>query len=285
MGIVILGTVTYAYTRHWVQTSLITFIHHGVFLFVFYFHERIWLRCRLVKFRSIAKMFTYETILGNVILGLITYLITGNVKQMGLITITYISIKHIVYVWNEFIWREELNMDFVRKISVKLFYKGFDKMGIKPNQLTVLNFLTNSLTAVVFFARGLPRLGLLFCIMGGIIDYIDGTLARRKFGGNTEKGKWLDTSLDWLYYLLLIGGIGYGVGHMSIGIICIVATVFSNYIDTQRPSISLGYFPFSPVIFIVGGAIINQMTLCLYLMTFFAILRSSLLWRASWKKV
>ena len=176
-------------------------------------------------------------------------------------------------------------MEFVRKISVKLFYKGFDKMGIKPNQLTVLNFLTNSLTAVVFFARGLPRLGLLFCIMGGMIDYIDGTLARKKFGGNTEKGRWLDTSLDWLYYLLLIGGISYGVNNMSIGIICIVATVFSNYIDTQRPSISLGYFPFSPVAFIVVGSIFNQMTLCLYLMTFFAVLRASLLWRASWKKV
>ena len=82
-------------------------------------------------------------------------------------------------------------MEFVRKISVKLFYKPFERMGIRPNQLTILNFLTNSLTAVVFFAKGFPRLGLLFCIMGGMIDYIDGELARRKFGGNTEKGKWL----------------------------------------------------------------------------------------------
>ena len=36
MGVLILGAVTYAYTRHWVQTSIITFLHHGIFLFVFW---------------------------------------------------------------------------------------------------------------------------------------------------------------------------------------------------------------------------------------------------------
>ena len=55
--------------------------------------------------RSLGKMFTYETLCGNIILGLITYMITGNVKQMTAITLTYIGTKHVVYVWNEFIWR------------------------------------------------------------------------------------------------------------------------------------------------------------------------------------
>jgi len=111
MGVLILGGVTYFYTRHWVQTSLITFIHHGVFLFVFYFHERAWL-----KFLSsytitkpwrvaVVKMFTYETICGNIILGTITYLITGSWKQMTVITLTYIGIKHVVYIFNEIIWK------------------------------------------------------------------------------------------------------------------------------------------------------------------------------------
>lgn len=106
IGIIILMTVTYFYTRHWVQTSLITFIHHGVFLAIFYFHERIWLHIKhptsLIA-RSIYKMLSYETFLGNLILGTITYLITGSWKQMGLITITYIAIKHIAYIINEII--------------------------------------------------------------------------------------------------------------------------------------------------------------------------------------
>ena len=107
MGVLILGGVTYFYTRHWVQTSLITVMHHAIFLVVFYFHERIWLRCKRpvsLTARSLAKMFTYETLCGNIILGAITYFITGSWKQMTQITITYIGIKHIVYVLNEFVW-------------------------------------------------------------------------------------------------------------------------------------------------------------------------------------
>lgn len=109
VGVLILGAVTYFYTRKWVTTSLITIIHHGTFLFVFYVHERIWLRCKYpinTTRRSLAKMFTYETICGNIILGTITYLITGSWKTMTAVTITYIGIKHVIYVLNEFVWKK-----------------------------------------------------------------------------------------------------------------------------------------------------------------------------------
>jgi len=112
VGVLILGAVTYFYTRKWVTTSLITIIHHGTFLFVFYIHERIWLRFeeKCGEFRKIPKalwkMFTYETICGNIILGTITYLITGSWKTMTAVTITYIGIKHVIYVLNEFVWKK-----------------------------------------------------------------------------------------------------------------------------------------------------------------------------------
>lgn len=107
VGVLILATVTYAYTRQWIQTGLITFIHHGVFLFVFYFHERLWLKIKRVQnltMRSIFKMLIYETLCGNVILGTISYFVTGNWKQMTAITLTYIGIKHVIYIFNEFVW-------------------------------------------------------------------------------------------------------------------------------------------------------------------------------------
>lgn len=106
-GVVILATITYAYTRQWITTGLITVIHHGVFLFVFYFHERLWLRVKGIQhpvYRSLSKMFTYETLCGNVILGTITYLVTGDWRQMTAITLTYIGIKHVCYIFNEFVW-------------------------------------------------------------------------------------------------------------------------------------------------------------------------------------
>ena len=112
MGIVILGTVTYFYTRHWVQTSLITFLHHGVFLFVFYLKERFWLHVdykppfHSLFNRSIFKMICYETILGTFILGIITLALTGNIQKMSQITFTYIFIKHFCYVVNELCWKK-----------------------------------------------------------------------------------------------------------------------------------------------------------------------------------
>ena len=107
-GVIILAVVTFLFTRSWLQTGLITFIHHFVFLFVFYFHERIWLQVPIKDFntRSIMKMFTYETLCGNIILGTITYMVTGDFKTMTVVTLTYIGIKHIVYVLNESVWKK-----------------------------------------------------------------------------------------------------------------------------------------------------------------------------------
>ena len=111
VGVIVLAAVTFAYTRSWITTGLVTVIHHGVFLFVFYYNERMWLWLEKKKLtpktmlgKSLAKMFTYETLCGNIVLGTITYLITGSWKAMTAITLTYIGIKHLIYVFNEFIW-------------------------------------------------------------------------------------------------------------------------------------------------------------------------------------
>jgi len=106
-GVVILAAITYAYTESWITTGLVTAIHHGVFLLVFYFHERIWLKYPIKHYflQSVLKMITYETICGNIVLGTITYLVTGDVKAMTAITLTYIGFKHVVYIINEFVWK------------------------------------------------------------------------------------------------------------------------------------------------------------------------------------
>ena len=107
-GVIILAIITYLYTRNWITTGLVTFIHHFVFLFVFYFHERIWLKFKkpIGLKRKIFKMLTYETLCGFIILGTIIYLITGSWLAMTQITLTYIGIKHIVYILNEFVWEK-----------------------------------------------------------------------------------------------------------------------------------------------------------------------------------
>jgi len=136
------------------------------------------------------------------------------------------------------------------------------------------------LPAVYFYGVDKPLLGLLFCILSGIIDYIDGDLAR-KTTGETKLGEYLDTSLDWLWYLLLIGGVAYGVDKMVVGCLCVIFTAFGNYLDTRHRSLYLGSFPFSPIIFILVCSLFSRMVICLYLMTFFALLRCILLLSSS----
>jgi len=109
VGVITLALVTWFYTHNFITVGLVTVIHHGVFLVVFYVHERIWMKIKRPKkyiWRSLAKMFTYETLCGNIILGTITYLITSSWKAMTAITLTYIGIKHIMYVFNEFVWKK-----------------------------------------------------------------------------------------------------------------------------------------------------------------------------------
>ena len=107
VGVLVLGTVTYCYTGNWITTSWITFLHHGVFLFVFWAHERFYLHTDFTGLtRKILKCITYETILGNFILAIITLAITGDVQKMSQITLTYISIKHIIYIINETWWQK-----------------------------------------------------------------------------------------------------------------------------------------------------------------------------------
>lgn len=105
VGVIVLGLVTYFYTRKWCSTTWITGLHHGLFFFIFILHERFWLHVNYTGLkRKLFKMLTYETILGNFILGIITLIITGDIQQMTYITLTYIAIKHIIYIFNEFIW-------------------------------------------------------------------------------------------------------------------------------------------------------------------------------------
>jgi len=68
--------------------------------------------------RSALKSFIWR-IVGVIILATITYLITGDWKVMAAVTLTYIGIKHVIYVLNEFVWKEKK-----RKINKKDFKKS-----------------------------------------------------------------------------------------------------------------------------------------------------------------
>ena len=110
LGIFVLAIVTYIFTRSLIQTGLITFLHHGAFLIIYYLHERVWFRIHRIqgKKRRMLRAFTYEIILGHCVLGLITLLVTGSWTKVTLITITYIENKLWIYLVYDWIWEHFL---------------------------------------------------------------------------------------------------------------------------------------------------------------------------------
>lgn len=113
LGVGVLALITYLFTRSLITTGLITALHHGVFLIVYYLHERLWQRIgdRVTgKKRRILRAFLYEIIFGNGILFLICILvgdITGFINKFVVsfgITFTYIQNKLWIYVVYDKIW-------------------------------------------------------------------------------------------------------------------------------------------------------------------------------------
>ena len=106
MGVIVLASVVYFFTRQWITTGLITFAHHATFLGVFYLHERVWLRLSypVGKMRHAIKAFIYEIILGMGIGGFIVFLFTGEWSKVTMITGTYTVIKIVMYFIYDHIW-------------------------------------------------------------------------------------------------------------------------------------------------------------------------------------
>jgi len=109
LGVIVLAIVTFAVTRNWITTGLVTVIHHTTFLIVYYLHERLWnwIGDRITgKKRYIYRMLLYEIVLGHLILGSITLLITGSWLSVSLITPIYIFNKMWMYVVYDMIWKK-----------------------------------------------------------------------------------------------------------------------------------------------------------------------------------
>ena len=126
-------------------------------------------------------------------------------------------------------------MGFIRKkdlfgnTSVKILFPLFWKSRLTANQITVINFFTLNLWSVALFASGREVLGLLVTGLGAMVDVIDGSIARA--GRGLPNGKYLDTSLDWIYLMLFIGSISYYHNMMVIGYLCLIAITWGNWVE------------------------------------------------------
>jgi len=115
IGIIVLGVITYVFTGSWMQTTIITFAHHGAFLLIYYLHERLWIwikqtrhLCYISRHSKVFRPILYEIILGHLVLGLITLAVTGSWLAVSLITPTYILNKLWMYVVFDKLWESKI---------------------------------------------------------------------------------------------------------------------------------------------------------------------------------
>jgi len=74
----------------------ITFLHHSVFLIIYFFHERFWLKIASMK-KYWLKPVTYEIVLAIPILTLISFYYTGNLSWAVILSVTYTTSKLVLY--------------------------------------------------------------------------------------------------------------------------------------------------------------------------------------------
>lgn len=106
LGVIVLATITYLFTKNWITTGLITVIHHATFLLVFYLHERAHFKLDIKnpRKRKIIKAIGYEIVLGMGLGGLIVLIVTGSWSRVTEITLTYTAVKLVLYYVYDSIW-------------------------------------------------------------------------------------------------------------------------------------------------------------------------------------
>ena len=114
---------------------------------------------------------------------------------------------------------------------------------VRPNQLTLLGLLASA-AAAVGFARGRLRLAATLLIAAGLLDILDGSLARCS-GQVTPFGAFLDSVIDRYSDLIILLGLvvlflrlGARVG-LWLTLAAIVGTIMVSYCRARAESIGL----------------------------------------------
>lgn len=153
--------------------------------------------------------------------------------------------------------KEEKSSLVLREWSKQLFLGLFLRSGLTPNQITTLNFFLTSVPSVYFLATGHNLIALCFILANIPIDFIDGELAK-KTGQMTKLGAYLDTSLDWLWQLMLLGVMIWRTDLVVWGLLALISVVYSNYLSATSRT-QLDDFPFVMKYYLFVGILFNKL--------------------------
>ena len=173
--------------------------------------------------------------------------------------------------------------NLLRKVAERVLVPIFLKTRLSANQITLLNFFVGSLSVIYLFAIGYDFYGWLLAVLVAMVDYVDGTIARS--GRGHPRGQFLDTSLDWLYLMLLIGAISYHHNIMIVGYLTLVAITFANWVQYNGDvNIRIPYLLNTEILLTIG-VLTNKLKYIIIFMMFYQWIRVAIMYRRSiWGK-
>ncbi|QSW98909.1 CDP-alcohol phosphatidyltransferase family protein [Haloterrigena alkaliphila] len=123
------------------------------------------------------------------------------------------------------------------------FVKGFDRVGMTPDGVSVLAFGMAVLAAAAFALGGradpiwyVAAATLVF--LNGWLDIIDGALAREQQVASAG-GDLLDHVLDRYADIVVIAGLAAGIGDYLLGFAAVTGVVMTSYLGTQAQAVGL----------------------------------------------
>ena len=107
LGVVCLWIISFIFTGSIPKASYITAAHHTAFVFIYWMHERAWLRRSDFRLKALLKAYTYEIMIAVPVLTVISWLFTGDPWRALAISVNYTVFKLFLYVVYEKSWNRK----------------------------------------------------------------------------------------------------------------------------------------------------------------------------------
>ena len=138
-----------------------------------------------------------------------------------------------------------MTLDEYRDLATRLLdplVRGAVAVGITPNGISVLAFAVAVAAGVVYWFADpgslLYLLGAVLVFMNGVLDLLDGMVARRT-GTDSAAGDLLDHVLDRYADIVVLVGLAGGTGEFAIGLAAVTGVLMTSYLGTQAQAVGL----------------------------------------------
>jgi archaetidylinositol phosphate synthase len=138
-----------------------------------------------------------------------------------------------------------MTLDGLRPLADRMItpvVAGSKRAGLTPNAVSVLALLAAVGAAGSFTFAGETRLayllGALLVACNGVLDLLDGALAR-ELDRSSEAGDLLDHVLDRYADIVVVVGLAAGVDRFALGLAAVTGVVMTSYLGTQAQAVGL----------------------------------------------